>query len=172
MKRMASGDLQRVWFEEMVEVLRSRWRREMLFEAMIRLRDDLDEMLQRIRRERQIPSSVTQCPECGHIGESAPPHVTMQAMILSVSRFAIDEPEATRAVEKAWKAHQKTNHLDVYGQAASANIHAKQTSMRGHAVRAYTGETEDVISQNLICLLQRQSSRCNMPGRSDSSDEA
>jgi hypothetical protein len=28
-------------------------------------------------------------------------------MILSVSRFAIDEPEATRAVEKAWRAIKK-----------------------------------------------------------------
>jgi hypothetical protein len=52
-KRMASGDPQSVWFQEMVEALRSRWHREMTFEAMIRLRDDLDEMLQRIRRERQ-----------------------------------------------------------------------------------------------------------------------
>lgn len=91
---------------------------------MIRLRDDLEEMLQRIRRERQIRSPVTQCPECGHVGESAPPHVTMRAMILSVSRFAIDEPEATRAVEKAWKAHQKANHLDAYGQAASGKVDA------------------------------------------------
>jgi len=40
---MASGDPQRVWFEEMVEALRSRWHREMPFEAMIRLRDDLDD---------------------------------------------------------------------------------------------------------------------------------
>src|SRR5689334_25263338 len=78
--------------------------REMPFEAMIRLRDDLDEMLQRIRRERQIRSPVTQCPECGHIGESAPPHVSVRAMILRVSRFAIDDLKATRAIEKAWKA--------------------------------------------------------------------
>jgi hypothetical protein len=33
----------------MVETLRARWRREMPFKGMIRLRDDLDEMLQRIR---------------------------------------------------------------------------------------------------------------------------
>jgi len=45
-------------------------------------------------------------------------------MILRVSRFAIDDLEATRAIEKAWKAYQKANHLDVYGQPASANIDA------------------------------------------------
>jgi hypothetical protein len=117
---MASGDPQRVWFEEMVETLRSRWHREMPFNTMIRLRDDLDEMLQRIRRERQIRPPVTKCPECGHIGESAPPHVSVRAMILSVIRFAIDDPEATRAVEKAWKAYERANHLDIYGKPAGA----------------------------------------------------
>jgi len=45
-------------------------------------------------------------------------------MILSVHRFATDEPEAKRAIEKAWKAYEKANHLDVYGQRASANIDA------------------------------------------------
>jgi hypothetical protein len=115
---MASGDPQRVWFEEMVDTLRSEWRRDMPLEAMIRLRDDLDGMLQQIRRERQIRSPLTKCPECGHVGESAPPHVSVRAMILSVIRFQIDDPEATGAAEKALKAYQKANHLDVYGNPA------------------------------------------------------
>jgi hypothetical protein len=89
----------------------------MPFKAMIRLHDDRDEMLQRIRRERQMRPPMTKCPECGYIGESAP-HVSVQAMILSVIRFAIDNPEATRAVEKAWKTYERANNLDVYGKPA------------------------------------------------------
>jgi hypothetical protein len=42
-------------------------------------------------------------------------------MILSVSRFAIDEPKE-HAIEKAWKTYEKANHLDLYEQPASANI--------------------------------------------------
>jgi hypothetical protein len=68
---MAAGDAQRVWFEEMVDTLRSKWRREMPFEELIRLRGELDEMLQLIRSERQIRPSVIKCPKCGHISESA-----------------------------------------------------------------------------------------------------
>src|SRR5438309_2827196 len=45
---MASSDPQRLWFEEIVDALRSRWHREVPFAAMTRLRDNLDEMLQRI----------------------------------------------------------------------------------------------------------------------------
>ncbi|HEX4750020.1 MAG TPA: hypothetical protein VH302_10805 [Bryobacteraceae bacterium] len=115
---MASGDPQRVWFEEMVDALRSKWRPDMSGEAMIRLRDDLDGMLQQIRRKLQISSPLIKCLECGHVGESAPPHVSVRAMILSVIRFDIDDVEATRAAEKAWKAYQKANQLDIYGKPA------------------------------------------------------
>ena len=37
----------------------------------------------------------------------ATPHVTVRAMILSVIGFDIDEVNATRAVEKKWKAYQR-----------------------------------------------------------------
>ena len=81
---MASGDAQRVWFEEMVDTLRSKWQRELPFQELIRLRDELDEMLQRIRSERQLRPPVFKCPKCGHIGEGAAPQVSVRAMILSV----------------------------------------------------------------------------------------
>ena len=92
----------------------------MPFEAMIGLRDDLEGMLQEIRRERQIRSPVTKCPECGHVGESAPPRVSVRAMILSVIRFEVDDPEATHTIEIAWKAYQKANHLDVNSKPAAS----------------------------------------------------
>ncbi|MBV8504225.1 MAG: hypothetical protein JOZ11_00180 [Alphaproteobacteria bacterium] len=46
---MASGDPHRVWFEEMAENVAFEMASRDAFEATIRLRDDLDEMLQRIR---------------------------------------------------------------------------------------------------------------------------
>jgi hypothetical protein len=58
---MAAGDPQRVWFQEMVDTLRSKWHRDMSFEAIIRLRDELDGMLHQIRSERQIRSPLFRC---------------------------------------------------------------------------------------------------------------
>jgi hypothetical protein len=84
----------------MVDSLRSTWYRDMPFEAIIRLRDDLDGMLQKIRSERQIRPPVFRCPKCGHVGERTPPHVSIRAMILSIIRFDIDDADATRAVER------------------------------------------------------------------------
>jgi len=101
---MAAGDAQRVWFPEMIERLRSQWHRGMSFDALVELRDDLDAMLQRIQSDRHIRPAVFRCPECGHVGEGAEPHVSVRAMILSVGRFDIASAEETSAVEKAWAA--------------------------------------------------------------------
>ena len=70
---MAAGDAHRVWFPEMVEHLRLRWRDGLSMEALLGLRDELDDMLGCIRSTRHISSPVFKCPACGHIGRGADP---------------------------------------------------------------------------------------------------
>ena len=70
---MAAGDPQRVWFPEMIERLRSQWHQDMSFDAIVNLRDEPDEMLQRIRSERHLNTPVFKCPKCGYVGEGAAP---------------------------------------------------------------------------------------------------
>jgi hypothetical protein len=112
---MAAGDAQRVWFREMIERLRSQWHPGMSFDGLVELRDELDAMLERIRAERHIRSTVFQCPKCGHVGEGRQPHVSVRAMILSLGRFGFAAAEQTRALEKAWAAHRTQKGLDLYG---------------------------------------------------------
>jgi len=42
---VAAGDVQRVWFPEMVEHLRRCWRDDLSMEALLGLRDEFDDML-------------------------------------------------------------------------------------------------------------------------------
>jgi hypothetical protein len=118
---MAAGDAQRVWFPEMIDRLRSQWRPEMSCASLIGLRDDLDAMLQRIRSDRHIRPGVFRCPECGHVGEGAEPHVSVRAMILSLTRFGIAPAEQIRPLEKAWAAYRKQQGVDLYGVACMVN---------------------------------------------------
>ena len=53
------------------------WRQGLSFDAIVKLRDVLDEMLQRIRSERYIRPPVFKCPNCGYVGEGAEPHVSV-----------------------------------------------------------------------------------------------
>lgn len=84
------------------------------------MRDELDEMLGRIRAMRRIANPIVTCPTCGHIGRSAEPHVSVRATILAVARFGVAAREPVRALEKAWAIHRKTAGLDVYGHVAIA----------------------------------------------------
>jgi hypothetical protein len=112
---MAAGDAQRVWFPEMIARLHSEWRQGMSCDSLIGLRDDLDAMLQQIRSGRHIRPAVFKCPECGHVCEGPEPHVSVRAMILSLSRFGIASAGQTRPLEKAWAAYRKQKGIDLYG---------------------------------------------------------
>jgi hypothetical protein len=68
----------------MLASLRSRWRADLSFDALIALRADLDTMLHQIRSERQIHPPMVRCPHCGQVGDAAEPEVSVRAMILSL----------------------------------------------------------------------------------------
>ena len=95
----------------MVEHLRLRWRDDLPMEALLGLRDELDDMLGRIRSTRHIANPVFKCPACGHIGRGADPHVSVRATILALARFGVAARESARALEKAWSAYRKTRDL-------------------------------------------------------------
>jgi hypothetical protein len=119
---VAAGDGHRVWFPEMVEHLRLHWRDDLSIEALVRLRDELDDMLGHIRSTRHISNPVFTCPACGHIGPGADPHVSVRATILALTRFGVAAKEPARALEKTWSAYRKTAGLDVYGHAVTSEL--------------------------------------------------
>ena len=86
----------------MIEKLRSQWRQDLSFDAIVELRDELDAMLQQIRSEPYIRPPVFKCPKCGHVGEGADPHISVRAMILSLVRFGIAATETAYMIEKKW----------------------------------------------------------------------
>ena len=104
----------------MVEHLRLRWRDDLPMEVLLGLRDELDDMLGRIRSTRHISSPIFKCPECGYIGRGADPHVSVRATILALTRFGVAAKEPARTLEKAWSAYRKTAGLDLYGHVATS----------------------------------------------------
>ena len=55
---MASGDAQKVWFPELIEMVRQAEAPAMSMDALLRLRDQLNTTLQTIRHTRQILSLI------------------------------------------------------------------------------------------------------------------
>jgi hypothetical protein len=103
----------------MVDELRRRWHAGLSIAELIRLRDDLDSMLRRIRSERSIRTPLIRCRTCGHIGPAAEPDVSVRATIIALGRFGIASAEDVKELEKQWTAHQKANGLNLHGKLAA-----------------------------------------------------
>src|SRR2546428_560692 len=95
---MASGDAQRTWFPEMIEILNQTWSASMSENELLALRDRLDSTLETIRSERHILPAMMWCPNCQARHRSAPPKVSVRAMILALGRFGM----ASASEVKAW----------------------------------------------------------------------
>ena len=113
---MPSGDAQRTWFPEMIEVLRREWDSSMSLTELIALRDRLDAMLHSIRSTRNILPAMFRCPRCGAYKRARPPRVSVRATVLALSRFEIASVEEVKVLEKSWKKHRRDSRLDLYGR--------------------------------------------------------
>ena len=140
---MPSGDSNRTWFPEMVTVLRREWQEAMSFTELVRLRDRLEALLQSIRSERGIHPPLMTCPKCGKKGHAAEPHVSVRAMILSLSRFGIASQTEVRRLEKEWAKYQRENALDIYGRQLGLDPAGRR---RGAPDQCQQGSPSDVGS--------------------------
>ena len=113
---MASGDAQRVWFSEMIEMLREGWNSSMSCEDLISLRNRIDATLQSIRAEREILPPMMWCPTCQKGQRSVPPKVSVRATILALGRFRIALETEVKSLEKLWKKYMKEKSPNIYGR--------------------------------------------------------
>ena len=133
---MAAGDGNRVWFPEMIEILRSQWNAGMTFPALIKLCNILDETFQRRRPRGPILPPGSLCPKCGRIvgSESQQRHsISVRATILSLRRFGVASPEVTKRTEKEWAKYRAENRLDLYGRSTSTAQSVGNDSICAHA---------------------------------------
>ena len=100
----------------MVEHLRMRWQNDLSVQALLDLREELDDMLGRIRSTRHISTPTVRCPQCGGTAPGAEPHVSVRATILALARFGVAGRGQAHALEKAWSAYQKKMGGGLYGK--------------------------------------------------------
>jgi hypothetical protein len=128
---MASGDAQRTWFPEMIEMLKDAWHPDLSPEELIALRDRLDKTLQTIRRDRNIVPPMMWCSKCQKRHRSAHPKVSVRATVLAVGRFQIADQSEVKSLEKKWNTFRKQNQLDLYGNEEADH---NQTLERARAI--------------------------------------
>jgi hypothetical protein len=117
---MASGDAQRVWFPDLIAIVRQAGNPAMSMDALLRLRDRLDASLQTLRQTRQLLPAMMWCPHCQAHHRAAPPRVSVRATLLALGRFADVATPDVQALEQRWNQYRRQHQLDRYGQKADA----------------------------------------------------
>src|SRR6266851_472729 len=117
---MASGDAQRVWFPELIAIVKQAGAPTMSMDALLRLRNRLDTTLQTIRQTRQILPAMMWCPHCQARHRAAPPSVSVRATILALGRYTRATASEIQALEKQWNRYRKQHQLDRDGQPEDA----------------------------------------------------
>lgn len=112
---MPSGDAQRQWFPEMIEILRQQWKPELSWDELTRLTAHLDAMLQQIRKDRNIIPPMCTCSKCGVYGRSSFGRISINATILAAGRFGIASQSDVKELSKRWKKYRKESGLNIYG---------------------------------------------------------
>ena len=112
---MPSGDAQRQWFPEMIEILRQQWKPELSWDELACLTAHLDVTLQQIRKDRNIIPPMCTCSKCGVYGRSRFGRISINATILAAGRFGIASPSKVKELSKSWKKYRKEHYLDHYG---------------------------------------------------------
>lgn len=133
---MPRGERSQTWFPELVAELRESWRQDLPWDALIDLRNRLQQRLERILSSRGIKPAQVRCLHCGHVGPGAPPVISVRAVLLALRRFGIESEDTVRHLDKAWAKHCALHQLDLNGHLAdhSAGAH------HAHAHHMHTKE--------------------------------
>jgi hypothetical protein len=131
---MPSGERGQVWYPELVDLLRRGWRPDASWDDVVQLRDQLQTTLENLRRDRGIAPPTFRCPRCGVAAAGAQPRISVRAMLISLRRFGIADPESVRRIEARWARYRQEHHLDLYGRRPEAASSSAPNS--AHPTRA------------------------------------
>src|SRR5262249_16007316 len=119
-RHMASGDAQKVWFPELIAMVRQAGQAAMSMETLLHLRDRLHATVHTIRHTRQMLPAMMWWPHCQARHRAAPPSVSVRATILALGRYTRATAVEVQALEKRWNRYRKQHQLDPDGQPEAA----------------------------------------------------
>jgi len=111
---MASGDVQRAWFPEMLADLKQRWlSHEMTWGELAGLCREMNEQRNGIKELRNIKSSWGTCKACG--GKLILSPISIRSALFALRKAGVIDDDRFKKLERDWMKHRKMNGLDAYG---------------------------------------------------------
>lgn len=111
---MASGDVQRAWFPEMLADLKQRWlSNEMSWDELAVFCREMTEQRQKIKEARNIKTSWGNCRTCG--GKFVLGPISIRSALLALIKMAVVDDDRLKSLDKDWNRYRKKTGLNAYG---------------------------------------------------------
>lgn len=110
---MASGDAQRAWFPELLDVLKSYWSNDIAWEELAVFCRYMTEKRQKIKEARGIRLPRMTCRKCG--GRMVLPPISIRSALFALRKAEVIDESEFRKLDREWAKHRKANGLGAYG---------------------------------------------------------
>ncbi len=114
---MPAGQAHTKWFPEMKKMLKDKWNTKLSISEQFDLLDELNEMLNRIRKDLNVQAPMMYCSRCKKRQRARLTGISITAMYHSLKRFGICDNDYFKTLIRDWKAYSKAENIDIYGNA-------------------------------------------------------
>ena len=119
--RVPSGDAQRVWFPEMLEVLSAAWTPGTTWDELVDLCRRLTALRTSLRKLRGIQPPLTRCPKCGSVSRGDVEGVSIRSALFALRKVGtLSEADFVR-LDREWKKLRAARGLDALGRRDDAS---------------------------------------------------
>jgi hypothetical protein len=113
---MPSGQAHTIWFEELKQLLKEKWNPELSISHQFDLVSSLNQMLDKIRADRNIKPPMMWCPKCQKRERSKFIPISITGVYYALKRFEICSEEEFKKLMVSWKIYSKAQDIDIYGK--------------------------------------------------------
>jgi len=112
---MPIGQSNTVWFKELKDILREKWRANLTISEHFMLVHELDFKLNQIREDGNMTPPMIWCPKCQKRERSRFLQVSITGMYYALKGMEIISEEQFKKLFKDWKAYSRLEKINTYG---------------------------------------------------------
>ena len=123
---MPIGQGNTVWFKELKDILRERWKDNLSISEQFIIVSELDNKLNQIRKDGNMVPPMMWCPKCKKRERSRFTVVSITSMYYTLKGMEIISEDELKKLIKNWKAYSRLEKINTYGnpiEIVSANYY-------------------------------------------------
>jgi hypothetical protein len=106
---MAAGDNFKVWFPEMVQIIKDQWHSKLSWDEMGVLCSSMMDYRDELRKEKGIKNAVTLCNKCGNKHELKLVKITIRSLLFALKKNNVIDVVTFEKLDLSWKKHQRVS---------------------------------------------------------------